>query len=89
VVDEATLGAASTVEDLQTRQELEKQRVVALAGHSAGLADVREEIRQVAASLSPRSWDDAETKTPEESLRSMATSLLIPVDVADRISRGA
>jgi uncharacterized protein YhaN len=89
VVDEATLGAASTVEDLQTRQELEKHRVVALAGQSARLAAVREEIRQVAVSLSPSSSDAAQGEAPEESLRSMATSLLIPVDVADRIRRGA
>lgn len=89
VVNEATLAAASTVEDLQTRQELEKQRVGKLAARSARLAAVREEIRQVAVSLAPGSWDATQTEAPEKHLRSMATSLLIPVDVADRIRRGA
>ena len=89
VVDEATLAAASTVEGLQTRQELEKHRVGELAAHSARLAAVREEIRQVAVSLAPGSWDATQTEAPEKHLRSMATSLLIPVDVADRIRRGA
>lgn len=89
VVDKATLSAASTVEDLQARQELEKQRVGELAAHSARLDAVREEIRQVVVSLVPGSWDATQTEAPEKHLRSMATSLLIPVDVADRIRRGA
>jgi uncharacterized protein YhaN len=89
VVDEAALAAASTVEDLQTRQELEKRRLDDLAGHSARLDAVREEICQVVVSLAPGSWDATRVETSEEPLRSVATSLLIPADVADRIRRGA
>lgn len=88
-VDETALAAASTVEDLQTRQELEKRRVGELAGHHVRLVAVREEIRQVAVSLAPGLWDATQGEVAEESLRSLATSLLIPVDIADRIRRGA
>ena len=79
VVDEGALTATSTVDDLQTRQELEKRRLDDLARHKARLDAVRAEIRQVVLSLAPRSWDDTQA----------ATSLLIPADVADRIRRGA
>ena len=89
VVDEAALAAASTVDGLQTRQELEKCRLDDLAGTSARLDAEREEIGQVVLSLAPGSWDATRAETSEESLRSVAASLLIPVDVADRIGRSA
>jgi uncharacterized protein YhaN len=43
----------------------------------------------VAVSLAPGLWDSIQGEVSEESLRSRATSLLIPVDIADRIRRGA
>lgn len=88
-VDDAALGLAHTVDDLQTGQELEKHRAVGLTGRRAALALVREEMRRLAASLAPRSLDPARSDASDEALRATATELLIPVDVADRIHRGA
>jgi uncharacterized protein YhaN len=89
LVDDAALGLAPNVDDLQTRQELEKRRGVELTERRSGLADVREEMRRVAASLAPRSWDDASASASADALRATTSQLLIPVDVADRIHRGA
>jgi uncharacterized protein YhaN len=89
VVDDAVVGLAPTVDGLQTRRELEKHRVVELTERRSAIAAVRAEMRRVVASLAPRSLNDTSANASDEALRATATALLIPVDVADRIHRGA
>jgi uncharacterized protein YhaN len=89
VVDDAVLGLAPTVDGLQTRRELEKHRVAELAGRRSALAAVCAQMRRVVASLAPGSLNDISSNASDDALRSAATALLVPVDVADRIHRGA
>ncbi|HEY5248483.1 MAG TPA: hypothetical protein VIJ15_08565, partial [Dermatophilaceae bacterium] len=88
VVDDEGLALAPTVDDLQSRHTLEKGRVLKLAELRSQLAGAQEQLRSVTASLAPASWDDVSAGA-SDALRTTATELLIPVDVADRIHRGS
>ena len=88
VVDESVLALAAAVDDLQNRQKLEKGRLRTLADGHSQLSALQEQLRTVVASLAPKAWDDASANA-SDARRATATGLLVPVDVADRIHRGA